>query len=167
MNEDDAVRAALSQYYDSSRPAGYAASFRAGWDAGRIHEAGVCTHGRESDAALETAESVAQMAAHDRDEALENFAQVEQEYAQLRAWLEPLEAWASNVLVIVKERCIPSAGVIADGEAIITEARAALLAHAPKLDEAPACGEDDGSTVCVREPGHQIPHRSADGRQWI
>lgn len=38
MNEDDAVRAALSQYYDSDRPVGYAALFRAGWDAGRVWE---------------------------------------------------------------------------------------------------------------------------------
>jgi hypothetical protein len=35
MNEDDAVRAALSQYFNDSRPAGYAGSFRAGWDAGK------------------------------------------------------------------------------------------------------------------------------------
>lgn len=33
---------------------------------------------------LETAESIAQMAAGDRDEALENFAHVEQEYARLQ-----------------------------------------------------------------------------------
>jgi hypothetical protein len=29
------------------------------------------------------------------------------------------------------------------------------------------CGEDDGSTVCVRKKGHPFPHRSVDGRQWI
>src|SRR5688572_26190640 len=44
----------------------------------------------------------------------------------LREWLEPLEAWASNVLGIVKERRIPSADVIADGEEIIAQARKAL-----------------------------------------
>lgn len=33
---------------------------------------------------VEVAESVAQMAAHDRDEALENFARVEQEYERLQ-----------------------------------------------------------------------------------
>jgi hypothetical protein len=37
--------------------------------------------------------------------------------------LAALEAWASNVLGIVKERRIPSADVIADGEAITAEAR--------------------------------------------
>lgn len=34
-DEEDAQTAALQEYYDSNRPAGYGASFRAGWDAGR------------------------------------------------------------------------------------------------------------------------------------
>ena len=38
----------------------------------------------EAERRIEIAESVAQMAAHDRDEALENFARVEQEYARLQ-----------------------------------------------------------------------------------
>jgi hypothetical protein len=44
MNEDDAQTAALQEYFDSNTPAGYGASFRAGWQAGRIYEVGVCTH---------------------------------------------------------------------------------------------------------------------------
>jgi hypothetical protein len=51
---------------------------------------------------------------------------LEAENERLRAaldWLAALEAWASNVLGIVKERRIPSDDVIADGEAITNEAR--------------------------------------------
>lgn len=35
MNEEDAQTAALQEYFDSDTPAGYGASFRAGWAAGR------------------------------------------------------------------------------------------------------------------------------------
>ena len=44
--------------------------------------------------AWETADSVAQMAAHDRDEALENFVRVEQEYAALQASMRPIYHYA-------------------------------------------------------------------------
>src|SRR6188768_2166244 len=44
--------------------------------------------------AWETADSVSQMAAHDRDEALENFVQVEQEYAALQAAVRPIYRFA-------------------------------------------------------------------------
>lgn len=54
----------------------------------------------EAERRLETAESVAQMAAHDRDEALENFAHVEREYARLqeaaRSILWMAEKWAEG-----------------------------------------------------------------------
>ena len=33
--EEDAQTAALQEYFDSHQPAGYGASFRAGWDAGK------------------------------------------------------------------------------------------------------------------------------------
>lgn len=42
---------------------------------------------------------------------------------EARDWLAALEAWASNVLGIVQEHRVPSADVIADGEAITKEAR--------------------------------------------
>ena len=48
MNEEDAQTAALQEYFDSNAPAGYGASFRAGWSAGRIYEVGVYTHGCEA-----------------------------------------------------------------------------------------------------------------------
>lgn len=48
------------------------------------------------------------------------------EHQDLRDWAEALEAWASSVLWIVKERRIPSAEVIADGERISAAVRSAL-----------------------------------------
>lgn len=48
------------------------------------------------------------------------------ENKRLREWLKPLEPWALNVLDIVTDRRIPTAEVIADGEAITAEARKAL-----------------------------------------
>jgi hypothetical protein len=39
MNEEDAQTAALQEYFDSNTPAGYGASFRAGWEAGRLYGA--------------------------------------------------------------------------------------------------------------------------------
>jgi hypothetical protein len=53
MNEDDAVRAALQEYYEDNRPAGYGAAFRAGWEAHKQWAAtpipepirGPCWHG--------------------------------------------------------------------------------------------------------------------------
>lgn len=36
--EEDAQTAALQEYFDGNKPAGYGASFRAGWDAGRDYE---------------------------------------------------------------------------------------------------------------------------------
>jgi hypothetical protein len=49
MNEEDAQTAALQEYFEDNRPAGYGAAFRAGWDAGRRYEVGMCTHGKESE----------------------------------------------------------------------------------------------------------------------
>ncbi len=43
--EEDAQTAALQTYFEDNTPAGYGASFRAGWREGRIYEAGSCTHG--------------------------------------------------------------------------------------------------------------------------
>jgi hypothetical protein len=60
---------------------------------------------------------------------LDRLAASEQEAARLRAvldWTEALEAWASNALGIVKDQRIPSADVIADGEAILAGVREAL-----------------------------------------
>jgi hypothetical protein len=39
MDEEDAQTAALQVYFEDNRPAGYGASFRAGWDAGRDYAA--------------------------------------------------------------------------------------------------------------------------------
>lgn len=47
MTEEDAQTAALQEYFDSSTPAGYGASFRAGWNAGRVYAVGICTYDRE------------------------------------------------------------------------------------------------------------------------
>jgi hypothetical protein len=52
----------------------------------------------------------------------------DQEIERLRAVLEPLEAWATHVMGIVQDRRIPSADSIADGNAILAMARAALAA---------------------------------------
>lgn len=51
--------------------------------------------------------------------------------ARLREALEPLEAWATHILGIVKDRRIPSSDGISDGEAIIALARAALSSTQP------------------------------------
>lgn len=57
MNEEDAQTAALQEYFDSNTPAGYGASFRAGWTAGRIYEVGSCDHGLSWQARAESAEA--------------------------------------------------------------------------------------------------------------
>lgn len=48
------------------------------------------------------------------------------ENRRLRAALDPMEAWASHALSIVKDRRIPSDDSVSDGEAIIELARQAL-----------------------------------------
>jgi hypothetical protein len=64
--EEDAQTAALQEYFDSNTPAGYGASFRAGWEAGRgferreqieptraVYEQGVRVVQAEKDAEIE------------------------------------------------------------------------------------------------------------------
>lgn len=64
------------------------AAFRGGWEA----QAAVCRHIDE----VATAESVAQMAAGDRDEALENFARAEHEIERLEGLLRRIHDAAKN-----------------------------------------------------------------------
>ena len=73
------------------------------------------------------------------------------------AWTEALVAWATNVLGIVAERRVPSADVVADGEAILAGLKAALALSTPS--------GQGGDVQALRAAlvAAKIPHLRVDG----
>lgn len=89
--------------------------------------------------AWETADSVAQMAAHGRDEALENFAQVEQEYGYLLALLQ--RARVSLMGLMDAGTWSNPRGFRIDAEAALSEAHATIR----EIEEATDIGDQDAA----------------------
>ena len=124
MNDEDAQTAALQEYFDSNKPAGYGASFRAGWNAARASD-------RDYLSSVDQADAFQQQYAEERERriALENAMK------EIRACIEHLYSNHTYAVARLPDDLVKYAGPLSIIDRMSMTAFAAPAERQPETEE--------------------------------